>query len=367
MTTRSGRTSEIEVGRITYQALESCTKDILQRTGMSTDHASIVAEFLAMTDLRGVHSHGAAMLAGYVTKLQNGEINPRGEAQVATRYGAVAVIDGDGCMGHLAAVIAMRLAMKLAKEFGIGAVAVHRTNHCGAAGHFARLALEQDMVGLIMATAMPTMAPSGGRDRALGMNPIGVAIPAGDQAPVVLDAAFAAAARGKIVLAHQAGRALPEGWALDRDGNPTTDPAAALGGLIQPIGDFKGSGLAVVFGLMASAFAGAAFGADLGEIEVGPVASGDGLLAIALDPGAFDAAEAFGTRVSSGVRRLRDSRPSPTNDRVRLPGDRAAEFEARAREAGILLPEATRAELADLCVSLGVDVPAGLVETDRHV
>lgn len=351
----------METGRITYSALVSCMVKILERVGMSSEHAVIVAEVLAMTDLRGVHSHGAAMLAGYAKKLQTGEINPKGDIQVTQRHGAVAVIEGDGCMGHLAAVSAMRLAIELASESGIGAVAVHSTNHCGAAGHFARLALEQGMVGLIMTTAMPSMAPAGGRERVLGMNPIGVAIPAGDEPPVVLDAAFAAAARGKIILAHQAGRSLPEGWALDRDGRPTTDPAAALGGLIQPIGDFKGSGLAVVFGLMASAFAGAAFGADLGEVELGPVPNSDGLLAIALDPKAFDSPGEFGRRVASGVRRLRDSQPTPTNDRVRLPGDRAAEYESSAREAGVLLPEPTRKELAELCTSLGVDVPTGLV------
>lgn len=119
--------------------------------------------------------------------------------------------------------------------------------------------------------------------------------------------------------------------------------------------------MAVVFGLMASAFAGAAFGSDLGEIEVGPVPSSDGLLAIALDPKAFDSSGAFGTRVASGVRRLRDSHPTPKNERVRLPGDRAAEYESSASEAGILLPEATRRELVELCGSLGVYVPAGLI------
>ncbi len=351
----------MESGHITYSALETCISEILQRAGMGTENADIVAEVLAMTDLRGVHSHGAAMLTGYVKKLQNGEINPEGEPRIVQRHGAVAVIDGDGCMGHLAAVNGMRLAIQLAEESGVGAVAVHRTNHCGAAGHFARLALEQDMVGIIMTTAMPTMAPAGGRERVLGMNPIGVAIPAGNEAPVVLDAAFAAAARGKIVLAHQAGRPLPEGWALDRDGNPTTDPAVALSGLIQPIGDFKGSGLAVVFGLMASAFAGASFGPELGEIESGPVPSGDGLLAIALDPKAFDQPGAFGSRVAAGVRQLRDSSPAPTNDRVRLPGDRASEYESGGLESGILLPEATRKELLELCRALDVDAPQELI------
>jgi LDH2 family malate/lactate/ureidoglycolate dehydrogenase len=187
-----------------------------------------------------------------------------------------------------------------------------------------------------------------------------VAIPAGDEAPVILDAAFAAAARGRIVLSPQAGGVLPEGWALDRDGNPATDPAAALSGLIQPIDDFKGSLLAVVFGLMASAFAGASFGSELGEIESGPVPNDDGLLAMALDPKAFGAPGAFGSRVSVDVRRLRDDSPTPTNDRVRLPGDRVSEYKSAARESDILLPEATSRELVELCRALGVDAPEGL-------
>jgi L-2-hydroxycarboxylate dehydrogenase (NAD+) len=159
----------MESGRITHIALEACTSDILRQAGMAPEKADIVEEAPAMTDLRGVHSHGVAMLTGYVNKLQSGEMNPKGEPRVVQRHGAVAAIDGDGCMGHLAAVIAMRLAIELAEESGIGAVTVHRTNHCGATGHFARLALQQDMAGIIMTTAMPTMAPAGGRDRVLGM------------------------------------------------------------------------------------------------------------------------------------------------------------------------------------------------------
>jgi L-2-hydroxycarboxylate dehydrogenase (NAD+) len=346
---------------LTYAELESCIDALLRRTGMSSAHAAVVAEALAMTDLRGVYSHGAAQMTGYVKRLLDGDIDPKGEPRVVHQHGAVAVLDGGGCMGHLAADVAIRHAMVLAAESGIGAVAVRGTNHCGAAGHFARAALEQDMVGIILTTAMPTMAPAGGRDRVLGMNPIGVAIPAGEQPPVVLDAAFAAAARGRVVLAHQAGRALPEGWALDRDGMPTTDPQAALNGLLRPIGDVKGAGLAVVFGLLASAFAGAAFGSSLGDVETGPVPGADGLLAVAIDPTAFDVPGAFTARVGASTLELRTSRPAPENDRVRLPGDRAADHAAAADAAGIRLPDATRRELAQLCSDLDVTIPPGLV------
>jgi LDH2 family malate/lactate/ureidoglycolate dehydrogenase len=346
--------------RIRYEDLEACITAVLEATGMRPDDAAIVAGVLAMTDLRGVHSHGTALLAGYVARLRSGDMDPRGAPSIVHRRGAVAVLDGDNCMGHLAAVIAMREAIDLARSSGIGAVAVRGTNHCGAAGHFARLALEHDMVGLVMTTAMPTMAPAGGRDRVLGMNPIGVAIPADDGRPVVLDAAFAAAARGKVVLAQQAGRALPEGWALDRDGRPTTDPAAALSGLLQPIGGFKGSGLSIAFGLLASAFAGAAFGPDLGDVETGAVPGADGLLAIAIDPSAFDVRGAFEQRVASGAGVLRSSAPATGGERVLLPGDRAAEHEADARSGGVPLPEATRHELVALCRTLGVEPPAAL-------
>jgi LDH2 family malate/lactate/ureidoglycolate dehydrogenase len=352
--------TDVADGHVPYTALEDCIAALLRQAGMSDEHAGIVAEVLAMTDLRGVHSHGTALLTGYITRLVRGDIDPRAEPRIVHRFGAIAVLDGDNCMGHLAAVIAMREAIELAGGTGIGAVAVRGTNHCGAAGHFARLALEHGMVGVILTTALPTMAPAGGRDRVLGMNPIGVAIPAGDEPPVVLDAAFAAAARGKVVLAHQAGRPLPEGWALDRDGVPTTDPATALSGLLQPIGGIKGSGLSVVFGLLASAFAGAAFGPDLGDVEEGPVHGADGLLAIAIDPAAFDEPGAFEERVAAGASRLRASRPAPDNDQVRLPGDRAADYEAVARTSGVLLPAATRRELLELCASLDVTPPDAL-------
>ena len=350
--------------RVPLEEITGCIAGLLRHAGMPGTSADVVADVLASTDLRGVHSHGTALLPGYVRLLRSGAIDPRALPTIVHERGPVAVMDGGGCMGHLAAVRAMQHAIGLAAEHGVGAVAVRGTNHCGAAGHYPRIALEHGMVGVVMTTAMPTMAPAGGRERVLGMNPIGVAIPAGDEAPVVLDAAFAAAARGRVVLAHQAGRRLPEDWALDRDGRPTTDPAAALAGLLQPIGGVKGSGLATVFGLLASAFAGAGFGPDLGDVEVGPVTGADGLLALVLDPGAFGAdppteRRAFAERVAAGTHRLRSSRPVADSDRVRLPGDRAAEQEAAARSRGIPLPSATHAQLVALCEEAGMGAPGG--------
>jgi LDH2 family malate/lactate/ureidoglycolate dehydrogenase len=345
--------------RIPYARLESSIAGVLRATGMSEEHAGVTARALAMTDLRGVHSHGTAQLTGYVRKLQRGEIDPHGTPRVVHRHGSIAVLDGGGCIGHVAAEHAMRLATDLAEGSGIAAVAVRGTNHLGAAGHFARIALERDMVGIILTTAMPTMAPAGGRERVLGMNPIGVAIPAGDEPAVVLDAAFAAAARGRVMLAHQAGRPLPDGWARDRDGNPTTDPVAALSGLLEPIGGVKGAGLSVVFGLLASAFAGAAFGPDLGDVEAGPTPGVDGSLAIVIDPAAFGTPEDFSATVANGTRMLRDSAPRTPGERVLLPGDRAAAATDEGLAQGVLLPDSTYDELRALCDELDVPFHAG--------
>lgn len=349
----------METPRIPYPVLEACIGGVLRATGMNEQHADITARALAMTDLRGVHSHGTAQLTGYVRRLQRGGIDPHGTPRVMHRHGAVAVLDGGGCIGHVAAELAMRLAMDIASESGIAAVAVRGTNHLGAAGHFARIALERDMVGLILTTAMPTMAPAGGRERVLGMNPIGVAIPAGDEPAVVLDAAFAAAARGRVMLAHQAGRPLPEGWARDREGNPTTDPAAALSGLLEPIGGVKGAGLAVVFGLLASAFSGAAFGPDVGDVEAGPTPGVDGSLAVVIDPAAFGPTERFSGEVANGTRMLRESAPRTPGERVLLPGDRAAAATEDGLARGVLLPDATFEELRALCAELDVPFLAG--------
>src|SRR5262249_52899883 len=154
--------------------------------------------------------------------------------------------DGGNTMGQIGANFAMQLAVERAGQSGIAAVAVRGSNHCGAMAYFAMQALPHDMIGWATTNALPTMAPWGGAERLLGINPLGIAIPASEERPIVYDGAFSGSAHGKIRVYQQRGLPLPEGWALDHDGNPTVDPAKAIDGLLLPIGGFKGAGLAMI-------------------------------------------------------------------------------------------------------------------------
>ena len=341
--------------RIPHQQLRTVLREVFEACSMPDDAARIVADVLVETDLRAVHSHGAALAGQYATALRAGSINAQARPTFVSDRGAAIVMDGDGAMGHLAASLAMQAAIDRARDLGIGAVAVTNTNHCGAAGHYARLAVNASMIGLVFTTAVPTMAPAGGRERTLGMNPIAIGVPALNEPPVVLDAAFAMAARGRVVLHAKSGQALPDGWALDAQGEPTTDPEEALDGLLQPIAGYKGSGLAVTVGLIASVLGGAAFGSDLGNLTDGPVPHRDGLLALAMDPAAFGDPEEIGARVDAATASLRQTKPTEGNDRVLLPGDRAAAAEEDYRQHGIPLPGPIVDALVTLCDELGVD------------
>jgi LDH2 family malate/lactate/ureidoglycolate dehydrogenase len=249
----------------------------------------------------------------------------------------------------------MRQAIDRARTHGIAAAAVRGSNHCGAMGYYAAMALPHDMIGWATTNALPTMAPWGGADRILGMNPLAVAIPAGREQPIVHDAAFAATALGKVRVYQQKGLQLPEGWALDRDGDPTTDPTAAMDGLLMPIGAFKGTALAMVMGVFASFLSGAAYGTELGSLEDGPAPGKDGHFLMAIDVAAFEDVARFKARVDAAIRQLHAARRATGVDRIYAPGELEFETEAAYRRDGIPLNAVTLADLAHATRSL--DVP----------
>jgi LDH2 family malate/lactate/ureidoglycolate dehydrogenase len=258
-------------------------------------------------------------------------------------------------MGHLVVDFAMRAAIDRARTTGVAAAAVGGSNHCGAMAPYAMLALPADMIGIATTNGLPTMAPWGSRDRILSINPIAVAIPAGREVPIVLDTSFGAAARSKIVIYKQKGARLPEGWAVDKDGNPTTDPVAALAGLIVPAGGFKGTGLALIMGILSTALSGALYGTALGSLERGPLPGRDGQFVIALNIAAFEDVPTFKARIDAIIREIHESQRAPAFDRVLIPGEDAEDTERDHRERGIPLNEVTLGELTDAARSYGVD------------
>jgi LDH2 family malate/lactate/ureidoglycolate dehydrogenase len=328
---------------------------VFERCGMSPDDARLLADSLVASDLRGVHSHGVLRVPEYVKKLRRDGVDPKGRPSVVRDAGAALVIDGDNSMGQIAGTFAMRTAIERAAGTGVAAAAVRGSNHCGAMAYYAMMALEPGMIGLATTNALPTMAAWGGIEKIVGINPVGVAIPALVEPPIVFDAAFSGSAHGKIRVYAQKGLPIPEGWALDAEGRPTTDATAALDGLLQPIGGFKGTGLAIVFGVLSTLLSGAAYGTELGNMVDGPRAGQDGHLFLAFNVAAFTALEPFRLRVDEVVREIRGSRRAEGVARIYAPGEIEHETERHYRAEGIPLAAESLDDVIATARHLGVD------------
>ena len=327
---------------------------VFRRAGMSGTDAHLLADSLVDADLGGVHSHGVLRVPEYAAKLTTEGVDPGGRPELARDSGACLVVDGNNSMGQIGAHFAMQRVMERALTTGMAAAAIRGSNHCGAMSYFSRQGLASDMIGGATTNALPTMAPWGGTERLLGINPLAVAIPTAEEPPIVYDAAFSGSSHGKIRVHHQQGLQIPAGWALDRNGQPTTDAAAALDGMLEPIGGFKGAGLALIMGILSSMLSGASYGTELGNMEDGPRAGQDGHFVAAIRVGAFEEVDRFKARVDGAIRQIRACRLAPGCDRVYAPGEKEHLCREQYRRDGIPLNEVTLADLKRTAEELGV-------------
>jgi LDH2 family malate/lactate/ureidoglycolate dehydrogenase len=341
--------------RVRHASLQALVTGIFERCGMGSADAELLAGTLVVSDLRGCHSHGVLRVPDYVRKLTVDGVDPGGKPRIAKDAGAALVVDGGNSMGQIGCAFAMKAAIERARQTGLAFAAIRGSNHCGAMAYFAMMAAAEDMIGIAGTNALPTMAPWGGVDKILGINPLGVAIPGGEEAPVVFDAAFSASSHGKIRVYAQKHLPIPEGWAFDKEGRPTTDAVSALDGLLQPIGGYKGTGLALVVGMLSSLLSGAALGAELGDMVNGPKPGRDGHFVMALNIAAFEEVSAFKARVDQAIRQIRSSAKAPGVEKVYPPGHIEAEAEIRYKRDGIPLNQETLDDLAQTAAGLGVD------------
>ncbi len=340
--------------RIGLDPLLSAVTRIFAACGLQPHDARLVADSLVAADLRAVHSHGVLRVPDYVAKLATGGVNPVGRPFVDRNTGAVAVVDGNNAMGQVAANFAMEVAMQRAGQHGVGIAAVRGSNHCGAMFYYTLRPIGQGMIGIATTNALPTMAPWGGKDKIVGINPLAVGIPAGARHPILLDAAFSYSSHGKLRVYHQKGLEIPPTWAFDRDGHPTTDTARALEGLLQPIGEYKGVGLAIVCGILSSLLSGAAYGTELGNMIDGPRAGFDGHFLMALRIDAFEEPDRFRERMDRVIGQIEDGSPVDASRRLYAPGGLEAAKELEYRRDGILLAEVTVNGLRESAERLGI-------------
>lgn len=347
--------------------LRSFTEQVFLKMGCSEAHATLAADVLLRSDLRGIDSHGVARLVGYVRLWEKGRINATPNIRVVHETATTATVDGDAGLGLVVAPFAMELAIEKAKIYGSGWVSVKNSNHFGIAGYHSLLATEHDMIGISMTNASPLVAPTYANERLLGTNPMCYAFPAGKYPPVVVDMATSAAANGKLEIAQRAGKAIPEGWAQDKDGRPSTDPnQLKAGGSLLPLGgdkdhgSHKGFGLSATVDILSAVLSGANYGpwvppfVAFMEPSANPVGEGIGHFFGAMRIDGFRPADDFKHHLDNWIETFRNARPVDPAQRVIIPGEPETAFEQERAINGIPLIDAVVNDLNELATKLGV-------------
>lgn len=353
--------------RVDSVALARLVEALFQHAGLSEGDAATVARVQVEADLRGVYSHGTRAVPLYLERIRRGIINPRPTVQV-TDLGAVALVDGDDGPGQVVASQAMAECLARAKRFRIGMALVRRSNHFGAAGYYAALALRDELIGFATTNGNLVLAPWGSTTPTVGNNPIAIAVPAGEEPPILLDVALSVVAGGKIELRAAEGDELPPGWCLDAAGRPAQDLAAALAGLGIPLGAptaaHKGFGLALAMEVLAGALTGARAGREhTVEVEGGPIPWDEGHCFLAIDPSLAMPLEAFKARIDQLIREVRASRPIADGPSAHVPGELGWRRRERALRDGILLPGSVYAALKRAAEERGLDATIMLLPT----
>jgi len=328
---------------VASSAIVAFIKDAMAAVGMPDADAAKVAKLMVEADLTGADAHGVFRLPQYIRRIKAGGVNPKATVTVEKTAPATAIVDGDNGMGHLVMQRAADTAVALAKETGVAWVGARRSNHAGAAGTYAAMALPHDMIGIYSAVANANHMPAwGAAESLLSTNPIAIAVPAGQEAPVVLDIATTVVSYGTVKAYKLQGKPMPEGWMVNaKDGSPLTDSARSADGLLLPIGGHKGSGLALVLGLLAGVLNGAAFGREVVDFNADDESEcNTGHFIIALDISRFIPLDMFKSQMDRQLRDLKATAVLPGFDAIRLPGEQRRTRRAERLSKGVpVFPE----------------------------
>ena len=355
--------------RIPVEVIQNFMVDAFKAQGVSDEDAGICAEVLITSDLRGIESHGVGRLKYYFDRIQMGVQFPTAKMEIVKDEGATALIDGNHGMGHPTAYRSMQLAMKKAKAFGVGTVAVRNTTHFGIAGYYPLMAAKAGMMGFTVTNARPSIAPTFSTEPMLGTNPIAFAAPSDEPYPFCFDGATSIAQRGKIEVADRAEKPVPEGWVTDAEGNLMTDPAAILkeiptfqaallplGGAGEILGGHKGYGLATLVEVLSASLSGGAFLKDLLGFEPDgsrrPFMVGHFFLAIDVEH--FIPLDVSRKVTGDIMRALQAARKAPGHDRIYVAGEKEYEKEQEIRELGVPVNPNLRKDLVFVRDALGV-------------
>ena len=336
------------------EVLSKFCAQVLEKMGLSAEDAAIAADVMVTADLRGVETHGVMRMSYYTVKLKMGLVDPKAVMEVVRESPGTALIDGHNALGQVTAHRAMELCIKKARETGVAWVSVRHGNHFGTCAQYSMMALPNDMIGFAVTNASPKLAPTGSIDPILGNNPWSFAIPAGEELPVVLDLANSLVAAGKIRMAQKQGKLIPEGWALTRDGEPTTDPTLALKGILLAIGGYKGYGITVVMDLISGVLANSSYGPRVHSVDDNSGVAGVGHSFMALSVSCFDEVDVFKSRMDGYIREIKGTRKAKGVDEIYLPGEIEYRKMQQRLKDGVPLPPKVVEELRGYSTEFGV-------------
>jgi ureidoglycolate dehydrogenase (NAD+) len=328
-------------GRVSVADLEAYCVEAMLKAGMREADARMTAHVLVTSDTWGVYTHGTKQLRPLLIHMRDGGLNPQATPEIVDEGPGWAHIDGHYAMPPVSAVMAMHAAINKARTAGIGFAGVLHSSHFGAAGYYAMMAAQNDMIGLAMTNVDPFMTVPGAKGRVLGTNPLTYAIPTGAERPVFLDMATSTVAASKVFAAETLGKPIPDTWIVDRDGKPSTDPSDLLkGGAMQPMAGYKGYGIALLIEILAGVLTGAAYTTDLKTWIIHTDAQiNQGHAFLAIDPAIMMPIDQFKARMDDLVQRVKATPTAPGASRIYLPGEMEWDRRDDALANGIPLPE----------------------------
>ena len=358
-----------------YEQLKTFCMDAFQEFGFNSEEAQIITDVLLLSDLYGIESHGMQRLVRYHKGIEKGMIKVEAKPEIVFETPVSAVIDAHDAMGQLVSHQAMNLAIEKAKKTGMAIVSVRNSNHFGIAGYYAKMACDQGLIGMTMTNSEAIMVPTFARMAMIGSNPIALAVPA-EPYPFFFDASTTVVTRGKLEVYNKMEKPLPEGWALNKDGHPSTDAKDVLknivaknGGGIMPVGgnteqlgSHKGYGYGMMCEIFCSVFS---QGTPSSHVNVGGK-SGTCHGFMAVDPHVFGDPEAIKAHFSACLQELRDAPKADGQTRIYTHGEKEAFAYQDRMENGIDVNINTVAEMADMARYLGMDVEKYLGKVDVH-
>ena len=340
---------------ISYENLSLAVTKILLHCGETEENAAITADNMCRADARGIATHGSYLLTPIWERCKAKQLTLPTRAVLSMDNGAVAIVDGADGLGAVAGDLAIKTAMEKAKTYGVSAVLIKNTNNIGCLAYYTEKAAKNGMIVIMSCNAAAAMAPWGSAEAFLGTNPLAIASYTGSEQLFSADMAMSIVARGKIRKAARDGVAIPNNWATDEQGNFTTDPNAALKGVLLPAGEAKGSAIALAVDIISGILSGASYAPDLKSFHSTDGKTGVGASLIVIDIEKFQSKKTFAEKITGYLKKVKDLKKAKGFDEIKIPGEIEYFKEKQNMEKGIFLDDNAAAAINEILKTIGAD------------